>query len=553
MITCLQIENIAVIEKVEINLSEGFIVLTGQTGAGKTVLINSLQMILGDRVSKDVIRSGCDNAKVSASFSLTESYESIKEFCENRGIDFDDELVIRREIHSDGRSRAFVNGNIVTLSVLKQLGCMLVNIHGQHDNHALMDSESHRDFLDKYAKNEKELLDYKSTYKKYLSIKHELNSLETDDQKKEEQVELLRFEIEEIENAELEIGEEEILEERRKTLINFEKVKLSLESAFELLSGDDGADERLRRVRTSLSGISSLGSEYEKLYDTAENVYDSFSELSRDIRDMSNSLEYDQEELDNIEERLELISKLKRKYGLDIAEILSYLEDAKLRLDRIETSDARKNELVSELYKMKEQVLKCGEALTSTRKAAASKLEKQIISQLEFLEMPKVSFSVFFDSVKPTENGCDRIEFLISTNPGQELRPLAKTASGGELSRIMLSIKNALAGCDSVETLIFDEIDTGVSGSTAEKIAKKMKQMSLSKQVLSVTHLAQIAAYADEHLLIGKTTDEFRTFTTVKPLSEKERINEVARIIGGETPSEAFIASAKELILNAKL
>ena len=553
MLTCLQIENIAVIEKTEALLSEGFIVLTGQTGAGKTLLIDSLQMILGERVSKEVIRSGCDKAMVSALFSVKESYNAVSVFCDDNGIDFDGEIIVRREIYTDGRSRAFINGNMVTLSALKQLGCLLVNIHGQHDNHALMRSLSHCFFLDQYAKNDKELSAYKTAYNEYLSVRSMLDKLKKNTEKKEEALELLRYEIDEIESIAPEEGEEDALKSERKALQNFEKIRSALENVCEILAKDNGADDLIREIKKILSGIASFGTEYEELYNSAEMAYDAVASLSVLVRNTLGNLEYNRENLDRIEDRLDKISRLKRKYGYDVKDIIQYLENAKKQLSQMESAEVEEARLCEKLLLKEKEILLFGEALTVTRQKAAEDLEKAITEQLESLDMPNAEFRVAIEPCAPFENGCEHIEFLISANPGQDLRPISKAASGGELSRIMLSIKTVLASCDSVETLVFDEIDSGVSGATAEKIAKKMKDRSLDKQVISVTHLAQIAAYADEHLLIDKINDGENTHTTVKTITGEDRVREIARIIGGEKLVPSYMESARELIAGAKI
>ena len=553
MLTCLQIENIAVIEKTEALLSEGFIVLTGQTGAGKTLLIDSLQMILGERVSKEVIRSGCDKAMVSALFSVKESYNAVSVFCDDNGIDFDGEIIVRREIYKDGRSRAFINGNMVTLSALKQLGCLLVNIHGQHDNHALMRSLSHCFFLDQYAKNDKELSAYKTAYNEYLSVRSMLDKLKKNTEKKEEALELLRYEIDEIESIAPEEGEEDALKSERKALQNFEKIRSALENVCEILAKDNGADDLTREIKKVLSGIASFGTEYEELYNSAEMAYDAVASLSVLVRNTLGNLEYNRENLDRIEDRLDKISRLKRKYGYDVKDIIQYLENAKKQLSQMESAEVEEARLCEKLLLKEKEILLFGEALTVTRQKAAEDLEKAITEQLESLDMPNAEFRVAIEPCAPFENGCEHIEFLISANPGQDLRPISKAASGGELSRIMLSIKTVLASCDSVETLVFDEIDSGVSGATAEKIAKKMKEISLDKQVISVTHLAQIAAYADDHLLIDKINDGENTHTTVKTITGEDRVREIARIIGGEKLVPSYMESARELIAGAKI
>lgn len=553
MLTCLQIENIAVIEKTEALLSEGFIVLTGQTGAGKTLLIDSLQMILGERVSKEVIRSGCDKAMVSALFSVKESYNAVSVFCDDNGIDFDGEIIVRREIYTDGRSRAFINGNMVTLSALKQLGCLLVNIHGQHDNHALMRSLSHCFFLDQYAKNDKELSAYKTAYNEYLSVRSMLDKLKKNTEKKEEALELLRYEIDEIESIAPEEGEEDALKSERKALQNFEKIRSALENVCEILAKDNGADDLTREIKKVLSGIASFGTEYEELYNSAEMAYDAVASLSVLVRNTLGNLEYNRENLDRIEDRLDKISRLKRKYGYDVKDIIQYLENAKKQLSQMESAEVEEARLCEKLLLKEKEILLFGEALTVTRQKAAEDLEKAITEQLESLDMPNAEFRVAIEPCAPFENGCEHIEFLISANPGQDLRPISKAASGGELSRIMLSIKTVLASCDSVETLVFDEIDSGVSGATAEKIAKKMKEISLDKQVISVTHLAQIAAHADEHLLIDKINDGENTHTTVKTITGEDRVREIARIIGGEKLVPSYMESARELIAGAKI
>lgn len=546
MLSQLHIENIAVIECADIDFQTGLCVLTGETGAGKSIIIDSINMLLGSRASRDMIRNGCDKAYVSAYFSdgLTKTVQAI---FEEYGLpqEEDETILIQRELSSDGRGTARVNGRPCPVSVLKTLGRELINIHGQQDNQSLLDSSCHLKYLDSFAKDGDALTAYKSAYKRLRTVKKEMAQLDQTDAEKKRRIELLQYQITEIEDANVQDGEEERLQERKHMLANAEKIADALAFLTNTLQGERSVYDLLARADGRFSELASYSTDFEQLYDRFVTAYDEITDISETIADEAESIEYNENALDAVQERLELIRTLRRKYGEDLSD---YVRRAKDELEEISFSEKRLAELEKESLAAERELLSASDTLTHLRQVAAQTLKEQIVAELAFLDMPKVRFEVRIEPKKPKSDGMDAVEFLLSSNVGEDLKPLSEIASGGELSRIMLSIKNVLADADSVATLIFDEIDTGVSGRAAQKIGMKLKEMSRKKQVITITHLAQIAAYADSHYLIEKRSDDLRTYTSVRPLTKPERVEEISRILGGVEITDTVRAAAEEML-----
>ncbi len=551
MISRLHIENIAVIENADIDFRNGFIALTGETGAGKSILIDSINILLGNRASKDLVRTGCSKAFVSAEFDDVAGLEKL--FSEYGVPDEGNgSIFLSRELSVEGKSVARVNSRPVPASVLKEFGKRLITIHGQQDNGTLLDTATHLSFLDAYAKNSSEINEYRTAYRNFRSIKKEIDKLTLDDDEKARRVDTLTYQINEIEAAEPVEGEDEDLADRKKVLLGAEKIIESLSAARTILSdGEYNVSEMFSQAVTNLESISEFSDELEDLASRSENVLAEIDSLADDVRTLADRFDFNPRELDEIEDRLGVINSLKRKYGRTIGEINSYLADAKAKLAQIEYSDEAILKLDAELAKAHDELVAKAKVLTDSRKKAAEEISREVTKELSELEMPKVRMQVRTDKKKYSFDGADDVEFLISTNVGENVKPLSAVASGGELSRIMLALRKILSSSAQNETLIFDEIDTGVSGKASVRIAQKMKQMSKTAQVITVTHLAQIAAYADEHLKIEKKDDGQRTFTTVTELDEKGRIEELARLLGGDIASSA-VATAKDMLVSAK-
>lgn len=552
MLKYLHIENIAVIEKADIEFSTGLNVLTGETGAGKSIVIDSINAVLGERTSRELIRSGCEAAVVSAEFCGL-NCSTVKALNEN-GISCDEDgLIISRKLSLNGKSTIRLNGQPVTAGMLKEIAKGLINIHGQHDNQALLNPENHIVYIDSVAENSDKLADYYSEFKKLNAIRKELAKLEDDEDDKQRRTEILRYQIEELEGADIHIGETEKLKEQLEIAKNAEKISASLNQAHMALFGDDDTDGAVSLTDTAIRALSSLPG--DKLQKTLACLNDAKAYLEaagadiNDFADGGDSLGLDAE---NIGARLDLLFKLMLKYGDSEQKMLDFLTKAKQELEDITFSDKRAKELSDDLDESTQRLIKLGEDLSLSRKKAASEFEKSVIQVLRYLNMPSVNFKVGINKGRYTKRGCDEVEFLISANAGEELRPMSKIASGGELSRIMLAIKSVLSDRDTVDTLIFDEIDTGISGYTAGKVGVQLKKVSESRQVICVTHLAQIAAEADNHLLIEKSAENGRTFTKVRPLEYGERITEIARIMSGAELTENLYNSAKELIDSRK-
>lgn len=547
MLSLLHIENIAVIECADITFNQGFNVLTGETGAGKSIVIDAISAILGERAYRDMIRTGASKASVRAVFQNVPKLDWFAE----QGVEYDPETIIQREIYLDGKNVCRVNGSLVTVSILRKLGIQLINIHGQHDSAALFDEENHLNFLDAFADNQALLEAYQEQYKVVSNLRRQIDKLSMDEGEKLRRMESLRFQIDEISRAELVIGEDEELESRRKVLQNAEKLSDAINNGVECLYGgddSDGAASLIAQAERSMSKIAryddSLAALHERIKDLMYQVQDAAEEL-RDCRD---SFAYSADELEQIESRLDIIHRLRRKYGATCADILDYLDRAKKELDQIEFADDHMEHLKKKLKKAEKDAIDAAKELRKSRQAASEIMSGQILEELRQLDMPKVQFECVFTETELSSNGADAVAFYMSANAGEALKPMSKVASGGELARIMLAMKNVLAEKDSVATLIFDEVDTGVSGRAAQKVAEKLLSVASNKQVLCVTHLPQIAALADTHLLISKAEHNGRTYTSVTPLDTNGRKAELARIIGGTNITETTLKSAEEML-----
>ena len=554
MLNQLSVRNVAVIDKLDINFHDGVSVLTGETGAGKSIIIDSINMILGDRANKELVRYGTDKAVVQAVFDAPKSVINI---LEENDIDVDDEtVIITRQVTKEGKSVARINGMVVTLNILREISDRLINIHGQHDNQALLTPIRHITFLDAYADNEEYINRYKDILSKKREIEKKISSLEMDEQEKMQRIDLLEYQVNEIKKASLEKGEEDDLREQRDIYTNAEQITKSVNEAYmNLYEGDEiqSAYDGISIAVNEISQISDLNPQLKSIYDTLNEIMYSLEDTAHEIKEFGETVEFDEQTLNEIEERLDLISRLKRKYGNSIEEILEYLKKAESELNDIKLSDERTNELKEELKNITKELKEKGNVLTQRRENAAKVLEENIEKSLHELNMEKSKFKVSIENDGTFyDNGMDKVEFLISTNPGEPLKPLVKIASGGELSRVMLAIKSILADSDGVDTMIFDEIDTGVSGKAAMSIAKKLAVIAKNKQVICITHLPQLTAMADNHYLIQKNTDGEMASTTLKELDEEGRELELARIIDGGEVTELALSHAKQMLENAK-
>lgn len=554
MLSNLQIENIAVIKSASIDFENGFNVMTGETGAGKSIVIDSLNAILGERTSRELIRSGADSASVCAEFQNVG--DNVKNELEKLGIEKDDTLIVSRKLTPDGKNVCRINGMPATVSMLKALGVQLVNIHGQLDNQSLLSPETHCSFIDKLAGSGRELNEFKELYSLYIKKENELKSLNTDVNEKNRRLDILNYQIEEIQKADIRPGEKDELTEKLGFLRNAEKVLDLLHTAYAALNGDGempGAADVAADAASKLLSAAGYSSDFTE---TANGVNDAAMNLSaytEELRDKIYSLDYDPNETERAEERLDVIYRLSQKYGDSEEDILAYLENAEKERDALSFSDERAEQLRAETEKAYNEALAAAKKLSELRIEAGKKFSADVERELAFLDMPSVKFIVNDSVGKLYENGIDNIEFLLSANAGEEPKPLSKIASGGELSRIMLAIKCVLSELDDIDTLIFDEIDSGVSGRAALKIAAKMKELSKTHQVICVTHLAQIAAFADEHKLISKEEKDGRTYTCIASLDYNGRKYELARIMGGLTVTQSILNSAEELLSSAEI
>ncbi len=554
MLSNLQIENIAVIKSASIDFENGFNVMTGETGAGKSIVIDSLNAILGERTSRELIRSGADSASVCAEFQNVG--DNVKNELEKLGIEKDDTLIVSRKLTPDGKNVCRINGMPATVSMLKALGVQLVNIHGQLDNQSLLSPETHCSFIDKLAGSGRELNEFKELYSLYIKKENELKSLNTDVNEKNRRLDILNYQIEEIQKADIRPGEKDELTEKLGFLRNAEKVLDLLHAAYAALNGDGempGAADIAADAASKLLSAADYSSDFAE---TANGVNDAAMNLSaytEELRDKIYSLDYDPNETERAEERLDVIYRLSQKYGDSEEDILAYLENAEKERDALSFSDERAEQLRAETEKAYNEALAAAKKLSELRIEAGKKFSADVERELAFLDMPSVKFIVNDSVGELYENGIDNIEFLLSANAGEEPKPLSKIASGGELSRIMLAIKCVLSELDDIDTLIFDEIDSGVSGRAALKIAAKMKELSKTHQVICVTHLAQIAAFADEHKLISKEEKDGRTYTCIASLDYNGRKYELARIMGGLTVTQSILNSAEELLSSAEI
>ena len=550
MLYNLSINDIAIIKKAEISFENGFNVLTGETGAGKSIIIDSINAILGGRTSKELIRTGASKASVFASFYGID--KQVLLLLKEEGIDIlEDSVELERIINSDGRTVCKINGTTVSGSFLKEIGKRLITIHGQLDNQALLNPEMHCSFIDKLAENESIFSEYKSEYDRYCRLQSMIKSLNIDEQEKQRRIEVLTYQIDEIEKADIKAGETDELKKQRDVIRNSEKILTSLNNAYKALNGDDdfsGAELLTRQASNEILDASKYLSEAENISAEISDLSYQLSDITERINSLVNEIDFNPQLLDEIEERLDLIYNLSKKYGSTEEEILAYYEDAKRELESIALSEEQKEQLNADLTACKIELRKRADKLTKSRTDASNEFSKKVVEVLQFLEMPSVMFSVKITPCEYNENGADEIEFLLSANKGEDLKPLSKIASGGELSRIMLAIKSVLADKDDIGTLIFDEIDTGVSGRAAEKVALKMKEVSLNRQVICVTHLASIASKADNHFLIEKYEKDDKTFTKVTRLDYFGRVEELSRIIGGLNITDETVTLAKQML-----
>ena len=553
MLKTLCIENIAVIEKADIEFSKGFNVLTGETGAGKSIVVDSINAILGERTSKELVRAGSENAFVTAYFEdiNSEVKQKLNEFdlpCEDDGT-----LMLSRKISAQGKSTCRINGSVCTVSMLKEVGNLLVNIHGQHDSQTLLNADYHYKFVDMYGSLDGVLDEYKQSFKQLLSVRKQLKALTLDADERDRQIELLDYQIKELTDAEIKVGEWDELKKRKNLILNSQNLLQSLNSALAAFNGSDdysGISTLLSTAVKELGTVSDVDSDIKAVYDKAEALNDSVEVVKDALLDKINSIEFEPEELDRIEERLNLYYTFSNKYGETEQDMLYYLDEAVKKRAAFENSEEELEKLNVRYDEIFNQTVVFAQKLTDLRKSTAEKLGNEICKQLEFLDMPKIKFTTSFEKGNLSANGWDKIEFLIATNVGETAKPLAKIASGGELSRIMLAIKSIIAQKDSIDTLIFDEIDTGVSGKASRKIGLKLKELGAFTQVICVTHSAQIASVADSHFLIEKNVENDRTYTNVTVLDYDGRKNELARIMGGINATESLLKSAEELLNN---
>lgn len=549
MLSQLHIENIAVIEESDISFGSGFNVLTGETGAGKSIVIDAISAVLGSRASRDLVRTGTEKSHVTGIFTDCPQLP----WFEDNLVPYDDsgELQITREITADGRNSCRVNGKAVSVGVLKTLGTSLIAIHGQHDSQQLFDEQNHLTLLDGFAENGQLLEKYAQSYDVLSDIRRQISALQMDESEKLRRMENLKYQISELESAELKAGEDDELMARRKLLRSAGKLMDALENAYTAINGgddSDGASALVSEAASELESISTISQELSQLSDRVSELSYTLDDVASELRDLRESYDFSENELDEVESRLDVLQKLKRKYGSTVTDMLEYLEKCRKELDDIEISDDTLKKLDKKLKKQLEETTALANDLTENRKSAARQLEERIMTELAQLDMPKVQFQAEFYDTELTALGHDGVRFLMSANLGEALKPMSKVASGGELARIMLAIKNVLAENDSIPTMIFDEVDAGVSGRAAVKVGAKLKAVSRGRQVLCVTHLPQIAARADAHFCIEKSEHGGRTFTNVTPLDHEGRKLELARLIGGDRITETTLKSAEELM-----
>ena len=550
MLSNLYIENIAVIEKTSIDFKKGLNVMTGETGAGKSIVIDSINAVLGNRTSKELIRTGAYSAFVSAEF--TNLSEKALAVIDEAGFELEDgELLIQREISTTGKNKCRINGRPATVSTLKEIGVQLINIHGQHESYELMSPELHISYIDKLAGLESEIEAYQEVYKKYKKLSAELKKAPVDESERERKIDLLKYQIDELEDADLRDGEYEELNEQKAVLQNSEKIIEAIMSSRALMNGDEessGVLENLQEINSQLSDISEYMSEVEPINSRIESAIYELEDCLSELTGLTDLVDTDGGSLDSIEERLDLIYTLGKKYGSTIKEMLDFLDKAKKELNALVMYDENREALIKECDKAYKEAEKLAKALSEKRRATSSEFADKVCEEMAFLDMPNVKLVVVQESCELNSLGCDNIEFLISTNPGEPPKPISKIASGGELSRMMLAVKNVLSDKDDIDTLIFDEVDTGISGSAAQKVGLKLREVSKSRQVLCVTHLAQIAAMGNSHFKISKSVRDEKTFTKVEELDHEGRKQELARIIGGTEMTKASLDYAEEML-----
>ena len=547
MLNLLHIENIAVIESADISFGTGFNVLTGETGAGKSIVIDAISAILGERAYRDMIRTGEEKASVRAVFSQVAPLDWFNE----NGVPYDRETVIQRDIFLDGKNVCRVNGTLVSVTMLRKLGIQLMNIHGQHDSASLFDEENHLIFLDDFSSNQALREAYQEKYQAVSALRREIQRMTMDEGEKLRRMETLQYQIAEIEKAELEPGEDEALEERRKLLQNAERLSKGMDEAVEALYGgeeSDGAAGLLTQAEHALGRLSRFSDSFTSLHERVTDLMYQVRDAAEEAKDMRDDLSYSADELEQIESRLDVIYRLRKKYGTTCQEILDYLEKARKELADIEFADDRLEKLKQKQQKAEKEAWAAAQVLRQNRRENAEIMSARILQELKELDMPRVQFRCQFRELELQPNGADAVAFYLSANAGEALKPLSKVASGGELARIMLSMKNVLAEKDQIATLIFDEVDTGVSGRAAQRVAEKLRKLAQHKQVLCVTHLPQMAALADTHMLISKCERDGRTYTSVTPLDTEGRKRELARIIGGTHITETTLKSAEEML-----
>ena len=554
MLSSLQIENVAVIQKAEVHFKPGLNVLTGETGAGKSILIDSINAILGNRTSKDLVRTGASKAVIRAAFEQVP--DAVLNSLEKAGYERSDALMLSREITAEGKSTCRINGMPATASVLRELCGGLININGQHDSVGLLNPARHLGILDDYAQNDAEFQEYYVLYRELVRIKRELDAMITDEAEKQRKIDLLSYQVQEIEDAGLTAGEEQTLESRRKILANASAIRDKIAQSYALLSGDDessGAVDLLGEASHAIDTAAQLDDALAAASSQLLDLYYNAKDVAADLIGRLDSYDTNDAELDEIEQRLDLIYKLKRKYGDTVEDVIKFGQNAREELERIQSSQERHDHLQAEKRRLYTLAREKAEALTQTRLHAFEALNKRISGTLDFLNMPGVRMTLRHTRGPLASHGQDSIEFYISTNPGEAPKPLAKIASGGELSRITLAIKNAMADKDAVPTVIYDEIDSGVSGKAAGRIGEVLRQSAQGHQILCITHTAQIAALADCHLLIQKNVANDRTYTEIHPLDEEGRVEALARLISGDHITELSRANAREMLgLGAK-
>lgn len=549
MLTSLFIENIAVIEKTEIELYRGLNILTGETGAGKSIVIDAINAILGQRTSREIIRNGSESATVFATFS--DYNDNVRHKLEENGYSSDEEeLVISRTLSLSGKNTCRINGRPATVALLRELGLNLINIHGQHESYELFSPDTHIKYIDNLAGNDELIAQYKASYKQYKKAEKQLNDFLKSETNREQRVDLLSYQVDELEQAAIEVGELESLSEERRILMNAERITSALHKAKAFLDGSAsvGAVDSLDDAVTALQKASDLNPEYEELFNRLNDLYYEVQDVSNELSDAVENSEGNPYRLEEVEERLDLLSKLSRKYGSTEEEMLEFLENAKAELEGLLKFDDNVSELRAQLERSYENTKALADKLSYIREKTARSFEKRVKEEMSFLDMPNVELVVAQNKKDLGSDGQDEIELLISANLGEIPKPVAKIASGGELSRMMLAIKTVLASTDVIDTLIFDEVDTGISGSAAQKVGLKLLEVSKSRQVICVTHQAQIAALADSHFLIEKNTSDGRTYTEIRLLDYDGRKKELARIIDGVNITDTALAHAEELM-----